>query len=634
MAATSDIGVLLRFYAGKQNSPFVSHKDFVDYLKRYAQHNIEETPDLAAYLGNPIPQLEKALEPFIESKQIVMLDADSSKKMIFVTGYFNTVFAERYKEIQSNPSVPFPTIQDLPKQTPMEVLVKTEYADIIFELLKNQKSDDKSLYAIGVPMNLPSIIFPGNVPVSILINASLEKMQTMLAKPEYHDYYLKKLKVANPNKEISVKNFFKQLVKSPEEALLSLKSSSDCYYFWGQLCHFIRLDYEKVKDFTQEDINVLQAVAISEIVASFYKNESTKTMQQEIAIKSVQSKMKQPPYFFTMDAILKFTDAKGVPLQGQYSDEALKEFLQKETTDANKNELPNMLVFKTESGKRYFIYKEKVFPLVNRMCDEMHDTVSQILKEEWYNLLTNFEKTNEMTDDKAFNSRLEKEVQKNSPVLHTILNATFLSVLNSEIVGASQGPHYATLFSGEDLLPYSTLLMLNRQSLLADAKILLPFWYTIPILSWIASLFAKKPSAKKARETAEQAAQEESEDTKKTRGKQMSKKDSLISAAAKLESSIVPEGSTLERELNAYRKQWNMMITKEAALDLTSDVNSLIRDYTRKVLKTLNAHTLTIDRIQNLADTLCKTPNMQKITDQNSLYVYVQLYMIYLVKNM
>lgn len=88
MAATSDIGVLLRFYAGKQNSPFVSHKDFVDYLKRYAQHNIEETPDLAAYLGNPIPQLEKALEPFIESKQIVMLDADSSKKNDIRDGIF------------------------------------------------------------------------------------------------------------------------------------------------------------------------------------------------------------------------------------------------------------------------------------------------------------------------------------------------------------------------------------------------------------------------------------------------------------------------------------------------------------------------------------------------------------------
>lgn len=634
MAATSDIGVLLRFYAKKQNSPFVSYQDFVEYLKHYTQHNIDETPDLALYLGNPIPQMEKAFEPFIESKQIVIIDSNSAKKMIFVTGYFNTIFAERYKEIQSNPNVPFPTIQDLPKQTPQDVLVKTEYADIIFELLKSQKSDDKNLYAIVVPNNLPSIIFPGNVPVSILVNASLEKMQLMLAKPEYHDYYLKKLKVANPNKEISVKNFFKQLVKSPEDALMSLKSSSDCYYLWGQLCHFIRLDYEKVKDFTQEDINVLQAVAISEIVASFYKNESTKTMQQELAIKSVQSKMKQPPFFFTMDGILKFTDAKGVPLQGQYSDEALKEFLQKETTDANKNELPNMLVFKTEDGTKYFIYKEKVFPLVNRMCGEAHDTIAQILKDEWYELLLDFEKTLEMTDDRAFNLRLEKEVQKNSPVLHAILGATFLSVLNSEIIGNPQGPHYATLFSGDDLLPYTTLLLLNRQNVLSDAKILLPFWYTIPIFSWIASLFKKKASAKKVQESVEKSAHEESEEKKKTRSKTVSKKDSLIAAAEKLESNIVPEGSTIERELNAYRKLWNIMISKEASLDLTNNVNSLIRDYTRKVLKTLNSRTLTIDRIQNLANTLCKTPNMQKINDQNSLYVYVQLYMIYLMKNM
>ena len=634
MAATSDIGVLLRFYARKQNSPFVLYQDFVEYLKHYAQHNIEETPDLAIYLGNPIPQMEKAFKPLIESMQIVILDSNSAKKMIFVTGYFNTTFAERYKEIQSNPNLPFPTIQDLPKQTPMEVLIKTEYAEIIFELLKTQKSDDKSLYVIVVPKNLPSIIFPGNVPISILVNASLEKMRLMLARPEYHDYYLKKLKVANPNKEISVRNFFKQLVKSPEDALLSLKSSSDCYYFWGQLCHFIRLDYEKVKDFTQEDINILQAVAISEIVAAFYKNESTKTMQQELAIKAVQGKLKQPPYFFTMDGILKFTDAKGVPLQGQYSDEALKEFLQKETTDANKNELPNMLVFKTEDGTKYFIYKEKVFPLVNRMCGEAHDTISQILKDEWYNLLLNFEKSSEMMDDRIFNSRLEKEVRINSPVLHAILGATFLSVLNSEIIENQHGPHYAPLFSGEDLLPYSTLLMLNRQNVLADAKILLPFWYTIPILSWIVSLFKKKPSAKKVREIEEKNAQEEAENAKKPKNKTVSKKDSFKAAATKLESNIVPEGSTLERELTAYRKQWNIMISKEASLDLTDNVNSLIRDYTRKVLKTLNSRTLTIDRIQNLAQTLCKTPNMQKITDQNSLYMYVQLYMIYLVKNM
>ncbi len=628
----------LRFYASKQKSPFILYSAFVDYVKRYTAKNVEEQPDLVPYLGDPSAQLEKAFAPLIQSKQIVVIDTNPAKKVIFVTGYFNAIFAERYKEIKSNATVPFPTIQDMPKQTPNEVLIKSEYTEIIFDLLKNQKPDDKNLYAIIVPMNLPSIIFPGNVPVSILVNASLEKMQHMLEKDEYHDYYLKKLRISNPGKEISVKNFFSQFVKSPEEALQSLKNSADCFYFWGQLCYFIKQDYEKVKDFTQEDVNVLQAVAISEIVTSFYKNESAKNMQQENALKSVQSHMKQPPYFFTMDGILKFTDAKGVPLQGQYKDEALKEFLQKETTDAMANELPNLLVFKTASGARYFIYKEKVFPLIVRMCNELHDTINDALTQEWYEVLKNYDKKKEMIDDKAFNERLEHEVEKLNPVLYSLLNATFLSVLNIEMARANKVGNSANLFLGDDLLPYSNLLMLNRQTILANAKILLPFWYTIPLFSWLMSLFAKKPEKKK-KQTAHAVYNPDGADDLEERksashGKNESRKDGLIHAAKKLEENIVPEGSTIERELNSYKKQWNRMLTKQAYLNLTEDVNSLIRDYMRKVLRTISGKSFTMDRIQDLAETLCKTPNMQKITDQDSLYVYVQLYMIFLVKNM
>ncbi|MDE6067396.1 MAG: hypothetical protein K2F89_00385, partial [Treponemataceae bacterium] len=86
--------------------------------------------------------------------------------------------------------------------------------------------------------------------------------------------------------------------------------------------------------------------------------------------------------------------------------------------------------------------------------------------------------------------------------------------------------------------------------------------------------------------------------------------------------------------LNLYRKQWNIMITKEASLNLTNDVNSLIRDYTRKIVRSINSKSFTIDRIQNLAETFCKSPSMQQIHDQSSLYMYVQLYMVHLVKNM
>ena len=179
--------------------------------------------------------------------------------------------------------------------------------------------------------------------------------------------------------------------------------------------------------------------------------------------------------------------------------------------------------------------------------------------------------------------------------------------------------------------------MLNRQTILANAKILLPFWYTIPFFSWLIGLFNKKPDKKKKNSGISQnvhEALESAEEKPRSSHKNESRKDALINAAKKLESNLVPEGSSIERELNSYKKQWNRMLTKQAYLNLTEDVNSLIRDYMRKVLRTISGQSFTIDRIQDLAETLCKTPNMQKITDQDSLYVYVQLYMIYLVKNL
>ena len=53
----------------------------------------------------------------------------------------------------------------------------------------------------------------------------------------------------------------------------------------------------------------------------------------------------------------------------------------------------------------------------------------------------------------------------------------------------------------------------------------------------------------------------------------------------------------------------------------------------RKVLRTLKATGFTPERIHSLAESLVKTPGMQKINDTDSLMMYVQLYMVKLVKN-
>ena len=75
------------------------------------------------------------------------------------------------------------------------------------------------------------------------------------------------------------------------------------------------------------------------------------------------------------------------------------------------------------------------------------------------------------------------------------------------------------------------------------------------------------------------------------------------------------------------------MITKEAHTSLTEDVNSLIRDYTRKVMRTISAQTFDENRLRSLAEALVKTPNMQKIKEEDALTMYVELYILRLLGN-
>jgi len=636
MAATSNIAVLLKHLASKQKTPFIIYKEFCDYMKRYAQHNVEELPELVSYLGSPEQTIDKELAPYIESKRVVILDEDSPKKTIFVTSFFNTKFAERYKEIQGNAAIPFPTVLDFPKQAPLEILDKQNSQDVIFALLSNQDKNDKKIYSIILPNNITPVIFPGNVPVQILVDAAMEKIRRMLKKEEYHDYYLKKLRISNPGKELSSKNFFTEFITKPDVALRSLESAGDSFYFWNQLCYFIKQDYEKVKDFTQEDINVLQSVHIAEIVVSFYKNEAQQNLQRETAIKTLQSCLTKPPYYFSMDTILKFTDTKGIPLYGQYTEKDLKAFLQKETTESTNNELPALLVLKTDDDSRYFIYKNNVIPLILRLASDAHTDINEKLTKDWFKKLQNFEKLPEMNEEKAFNDRLEDELRLESPVLYSLLTSNFLPILNIEFQQNSITGAQGSIFEGDELISYAGILQLNRIEILENAKILLPIWYTIPIISWLIALFTKKSTKKKKTQNKSKKivknAEEETNETVKQ--KPISKKDELIKAAKKIETSFVPEGSTIEAELVTYKKQWNKMISKEANNNLTEDVNALIRDYMRKVLRTLPSKSFTADRITELATTLVNTPNMKKITERNAILQYTQLYMIYIVKNM
>ena len=632
MATTSNLSAIIRYYAEKQKSPFIDLKEFCAYVKKYAEHHVEEQSELVKYLGDPSGTVVAELQGLSEKKLVAIINANNKKTIVSITFLANK-YANVYKDMMKNESIPYPQAVDLPKQFPNQVLEHKSASQYIPQIIEKENTKSPLLYILDFARDLPSMLIPACVPIKALLDTAQQKVRKILKKDEFHDYFLKKLRSTNPTKEISIKNFYTHFVDTENYQFAEFQEGED-YYIWNQALYYIRQDFEKIQDRTGEDTNILQAVQILELHSSYLKEKFQNETKRAEAIKELESALAKPPYFYSMPQILKFQDQNGRLLYGQYTEDDLKEFLQKMTTDGEANELPQLLVFKVESGTRYYVYKKKVSQVVVRLCNEAHDSVEKQLEDHWYEVLLDYEKLPEMYNASEFEACLHELIEKHSPILYALLNANFMNILSYE--NNDDNIEGFRLFVDGKLLPYSDLLMLKNSKIYANAKSRLPFYYTLPVISWIMSLFNGRSKDKKRATSSAVTTKnpfEEEEEKKSDTGPKLTKTQALAKNAKEISKDLIPEGSTLDRELNYLTKQWNKMISKEAYNNLTEDVNSLIRDYTRRVVKTLSATSFTRERVENLAKTLVNTPNMQKIKEEKALTEYVILYMLRLVSN-
>ena len=633
MATTSNLSSIIRYYAEKQKSPFIDLKEFCTYVKKYAEHHVEEQSELVKYLGDPSGTVVAELQGLSEKHLVAIINANNKKTIVSIT-FLAAKYANVYKEMMKNDAILFPQGTDLPKQFPSQILEHKSVSQYIPFLIEKDNSKSPFLYLLDFARDLPPMLIPACVPIKVLLDTAQQKVRKILKKEEFHDYFLKKLRSTNPTKEISIKNFYTHFVDSENYQFAEFNDGED-YYIWNQSLYYIRQDFEKIADRTTEDTNILQAVQILETHSTYLKEKFQNDHKRSEAIKELESALAKPPYFYSMPQILKFHDNNGRLLYGQYTEDDLKEFLQKMTTDGEANELPQLLVFKVESGTRYYVYKKKVPQVVVRLCNEAHDSIEKALEDHWYETMLDYDRLPEMSNASEFEACLHELVEKNSPILYALLNANFMTILSYEINEDNiEGFH---LFVDGKLLPYSDLLMLRNSKILANAKSRLPFYYTIPVISWIIGLFSGRTKEKKAAATKtvieKNPFEDDSEEKKTESAPKQSKTQALAKNAKEIAKNLIPEGSTIDRELNYLTKQWNKMISKDAYNNLTEDVNSLIRDYTRRVVKSLSANSFTRERVENLAKTLVNTPNMQKIKEEKALTEYVVLYMLRLVSN-
>jgi len=642
MSAPTDLYVLLRLYTNKQNSPTVLIQDFCDYLQKYARHYLQEAPDLVMYLEDTATTVQKELEHLQDEAKLMLTTDVKGHKFVFVPQFLVDRIIQRYKELDEHTELPFPVANELPSEFPASYLKPLYITTDFGGLIEEGERTNSYLFQLIFPDDTPPMIYPASLSPEKLLDLSLAKIRLFLRKDESKDYIQKRMMLANPGKEMTIKNHLMQFQTRPTESLSAFKHSGDAYAFWSNLCSFIRQDYAKKNEKTPEEAALIQSIFIAEFLNDFYRNKTQQSLQRETALKNLELCFQKPPYYYDMDAITKFTDSRGVPLLGQYRSVDLEQFIREKSGDSESS-LPPLLIFKPDSGKRFFILKEKVVPLVLRLCNETRKTIKDLLTHEWFELLSSYRYDEAMNSPNEYEKKIEGMCRTTNPILHALLSASFIPLLALEGSDSNDKdtPHGFRMFDHGRLLPYNVLLMLDRQEILTDSRILLPFWFTIPILSAIIRFFRrprkkKTPSAGKKVVHQNEALEElDSAESKSDDAHDAMKqrKIALKRAVEEIEKRLISEGSTLEKELGEQLDLWNRNLDPGIKKNLTEDVNSLIRDYIRKTVKSIKVSTFDRAWVENLTTTLVDSPGLAKIKNREALTAYVQLYIIHLIKN-
>lgn len=617
----------LKAYTAKSGSPVIGYDDFCEYIKLYAEHHIQENEALSLYIVNTAEAIKEELFR-LEAQRIAYISETAARKYITFVPFIADKAISQYEKLAKKPSLPFPSMKDVPKQVPPQVIARRAAPELFSALMIKQDTSSNALFCVAFPGDVPPIIMSERIDIQTLASIAINKVSMRLMEEDAHDYFYKKLVMSNSDREASIKLFFAMMINKPQQMISVQEVAGDMFYYWNQLCFFIKKDYEKIKDFTAEDISLLQAVNIAEQYILILKDKTQKENSKAESFKALESALAQPPYFYSLPRIGKFTSLAGRPLLGTYSEEELKEHLKEMTTSGKAGELPHLLGF-TASNTKYYVYKEKVFPLISRLCAEAHDTIEKRLVAKWYTSLRVFENLPEMRDKVRFESCLQKELNAASPVLASLLALDYLPLLEIDVQKDGGGTSH--IFSAGRLLPLSKLLALSNGRVMAEAKSRLPFWYSIPILNRIIALF--NHADKQQHIAAAPSKGGFSLPKNDAQKRKLANRASLADEAQLLADDMIPQGSTIDRELDSYCKQWNKLITETAHNQLIEDVNALIYSYTKQAIKGVTPSVLNDDTITAMAEAILRVKNMQKITNQEALMMYVKLYILRLITN-
>ncbi len=639
MPTELDVHQVLRSFAQRNKLSVIDFRVFMAAVQRqaktYDQGNVFYR-DLALH---PETILVPRLFQLAREKSLSLMSTGNQIDRIYLPEAFTEPVLAEYRRIEENPEIPFPDEDALKINVPGEWIQPVSIETDLPALIDFEGDRPALIYKLTFPEGLKHMLVLAVSVGDKLLEYAVLKLRHYLRKGANKDYIQQRMIGAFGGKEMLLKDTLTTVLIKPFEAIQEMRQgkSDFTYPFWAYLSSAIKKDLSGKGDPTPDDVAAFQSAFIVDVYNNYFKSKTQRHQEREDAFKALGVSLRKAPYLYTIQEIIDFRDGQGRPLLGKYTREELEQWIHDETTDAPEGVLPELLVLSTGQGRTQLIAKDRFLQYVVKGLHDARGAIKPHIVREWRGILYDFGSVDAMESDDAFRAELSERLAANSPVLAAALGSGYCPAIYAESRGSKDIPaDLDRYFGGGRLAPLDTLLNLDRKSLLTDVRMLLPFWYTVPVLSWFIGIFKRsskrKSDQRKAVKKAINGGLEESAKGASPAGQANNRAAEFSQMAKKAERRFLPEGYGADEYLQLLESRWNNILDPRAKANLREDVNSLVRDYLRGILRSMKPAGFTPERVEMMAANLADTSNLLKIRNHAALEEYIRLYMVKLLK--
>jgi len=684
---------MMRGYASRAKQVTLKFPQFVQFVQRYATSHQGQHPALEAFVSAPAQTLRPVLEALAKERECELGFEGEELQTITMTKYLMDKIDAVYREIDENPEIPFPTEESLGLALPPDgitVSIKTEF----IKWLSAKPREPKAL-RLSFPEDITSILVSSDLLERKLLEHSVLKIHAYLSIGRNSSYAMQKLGEVFKLKDQILQSMIHEIVTRPNAVVDGFKNPTEFNFaFWAHLVSIILKEFRAKTEKLPQEHGYCQASYLIGLYNVYYKGLVQRDQEIEAALKGVEGHIASEPFYFTVTDIYAFTDDKGVPLTRRCPRDRIDAFLEEKSTRSNEDLLPEIIRLRTVNGREYFLHRSVVARLTLSKMFAAARAYREAYTQEWFQQLGAFKKTPVMVQDDAFLEDLERRVTEDEPLLGALLSFNLLYLARQGMVIQDEVTvRLDTILDlkRQALFPLDEIFGLQRREILAEARLKLPVWKTIPVLRQLLRLldrmFTGRPerqaetrgSRRRAQRVGDEDAtvnleemegfvevgDDESASTKMLpledeeaagipRGGRASAKRKPGSALRSLiepgRSSAV---STSKQRVAAYRKaieglkekllgkevsldtrlkelsdRWNPLLVGNAKQNLIEDVNSFVRDQVRQLRRSLLIKPPDLARVKNLSQQISQSSVFEEIKRKDEFREYVQLYLI------